>query len=540
MPDSAIDCAEPTTRASFGSRFVCVLVPSISVALLSSTTAMATPTAPGSVGPATPDRAVPADRVSAGMPAPILIDVDLMNPVDRDVPTLDVLDLIDEPIEMRPRIGGFGRLQDTADPTVGNRGIGGLDVSWRADEFISVALVAGGRMNAIDEGRFGAATGPSDFEASPKPLANLTGRPTSFDGLGFGGELGSEVAPFDPNRVFQASGTEDDLRATFLATRAVIEPGQGTRLGFVATNGGSGDGDVSVFGFDVSQQLGDHRLDAWVQQSSGLAGSEEAEQDRSAIGASLAGRIEGLSYSMGWRRIGDGFESGLGTTGRTGSHALSGRLDWGVDLVDLPLVRRWEFGVRARYDTDLDFEANTLGLNIDATRLLMESGDRIEFGLRQMRRQDGVELDEVETHERFRLAVISDPRQSVQWRSEVTFGDPEGTVGTSWRGSARWSPGGGFVLGGTIRVDRPIDGGETRETMRTAVDGGFRIGTVADIRSRVDYDAVDERISLGQGIGLRLDHAASMSITVEQRLPSTRRVDRTAEFRARIGGRFEF
>ena len=219
---------------------------------------------------------------------------------------------------------------------------------------------------------------------------------------------------------------------------------------------------------------------------------------------------------------------------------MSGTLDWGIDLVDLPLVRRWEFGVRARYDTDLDFDAGTLGLDIDATRLLMENGDRIEFGLRQTRRQDRLDLDEPETHDRFRLAVISDPSKSVRWRSEVAFGDPEGTVGTAWKGSARWSPGGGFDLGGTVKVDRPIDGRETRETMQTAVDGGFRIGNATDIRSRVNYDAGEQRISLGQGIGFRLDHAASVSITIEQKLPSTRDIDQLAEFRARIGGRFEF
>ncbi|MEE2972765.1 MAG: hypothetical protein VX672_06545 [Planctomycetota bacterium] len=531
MPDSAADCARLPIRAVAGWHPVPAIACAIAATVPSSMVAAADP----SSGFTAPER-----ETVVALPAPILVDLDPMHPIHRDVPPLDVLDLIDDPVESRPRIGGFGRLRDTVDPTVGRRGIGGLDLSWRADERISIAVVAGGRMNAIDGGRIGAAPGPTVLEEAETSLENLAGRPTSFDGLGFGGELASEVSPFEAGRVFQSAGTEDDLRAAFLATRAVFQPGRGTRFGFVVTNGGSEDGDVSVFGFDLSQELAGHRLDAWVQQSSGIAGDGDGEQDRSAIGASLAGRVVGLSYSMGWRRIGDGFESGLGNAGRPGSHALSGRLDWGIDLVELPLVKRWEFGVRARYDTDLDFEANTLGLNLDATRLLMESGDRIEFGLRQIRRQDGVNLDEIDTHERFRLAVISDPRQAVRWRSEVTFGDPDDTVGTSWRGSARWSPGGGFDLGGTIRVDRPIDGGETRETMRTAIDGGFRIGAVADIRSRVDYDAANEAISLGQGIGIRLRNAASVSITVEQKLPSTRGVDQVSRFRARVGGRFEF
>ena len=76
------------------------------------------------------------------------------------------------------------------------------------------------------------------------------------------------------------------------------------------------------------------------------------------------------------------------------------------------------------------------------------------------------------------------------------------TVGTAWRGIGCWSPV-ASIWGGRSR-DRPIDGRETRETMQTAVDGGFRIGNAADIRSRVNYDAGQQRISLGQGIGFRL------------------------------------
>ncbi|MAD78951.1 MAG: hypothetical protein CMJ51_06220 [Planctomycetaceae bacterium] len=470
-------------------------------------------------------------------------------------PDLDILDLVKKPQTTPPVIDGFGRIEAPTDAEDGDLGIGGLEMAWNPEDLFSVAVVIGGRMGAIDRGWTGPEFAQIDAPLDD-PVTGLTGAPTAFNGLGFGGVFGGEINPFESNRVFMPSRAEDDLGAAFVATRAKFRPSKETSFGFVATRGGASDADTSLLGFDFSQKIGGHQVEAWMQQTLGSSERMDVESDSSAIGASLGGDLLGLRYTVGWRRIGDGFESGLGTSGVRGSHAMIGRLEGGLPIDAVPFFQRWEFAIKARMDTDLELDPNAIDLDIDAIRLVTETGERIEFGLRQSKRITRLEFPdsggdseigsetrtetEIETHDRYRVGISSDPGRPIRWQGQVDFGDAEASTLATWQGGARWSPGGGVQIGGTLAADRSLDDRRLNETLRAAVDGGFGVGRMATVRSRFGYDASTSRITLGHAIGWTLDHQASISVSVEQDLPVIALEGRSSVLRARLSGRFEF
>ena len=497
--------------------------------------------APGLTLPAPADRlailARPLDDPAALIAGPALFDA-------RDLEPLDFLHRRPTGGETLPTVGGFGRIARSEDPTRGDLGVGGLDLSWRPDDMLSVGLVAGGRMDAIGGGRPGVGAidhdllDPGPWPSDPVPA--LAARARAFDGLGFGGESASEVSPFQINRAYRASGSADDLRSTFLATRAVLRPVDGTSVGFVATRGGGADGDASLVGVDVAQNVAGQRVEAWIQQAMGASGPGEPESDRAAMGASLGGAVGGVRYGVGWRRIGDGFESGLGSTGARGSHAMTGRVGWSLPIEAIPFVRTWEFGVRARFDTDLEFDPRRLQLDIDAMRLVATTGDALEFGIRQERAGVGGDFMQADLVERFRVAVASSGSRPLRLGAGFEFGDEVRGTAASWNGTARWAPGGGFDLGGSLALDRTLDDRRATDTIRTAVDGGFGLGRIGNLRTRVGFDAARARVSVGQSIGLDLDHGASISVAIEQEWPTLPEPGQEGTVRARIGGSFEF
>lgn len=463
------------------------------------------------------------------------------------IPDLETLDLLLSrpavPSSTGPSVTGFGRVSATDDPTRGDLGVGGVDLAWRPDRLISIGVVAGGRMDAADSARRRPSFGADLIDPAPwpsDPVTQLAARATAFDGLGFGGESAAEVSPLLADRLYQAPASGHDLRGTFLATRAVLRPSDDTSVGLVATRGGGADGDASLVGLDVSQSIAGQRLDAWVQQSMGASGPGEEESDRAAIGASLGGSLAGIRYGVGWRRIGDGFTSGLGSSGSRGSQAMMGRLGWAVPIDVIPGLRTWEFGVRARFDTDLALDPQKLQLDIDAMRLVATNGDAVEFGIRQSRVASGVRFAESELLERFRVAVATNPGRPLRLGAGVTFGDPLGTTAATWQSTARWVPGGGFDLGGSFALDQTLDERHAADTIRTAVDGGFGVGEFASIRTRFGFDAARSRVTVGQSIGLALDHAASVSMAIEQEWPTVSGSGGDGIVRARVGGSFRF
>lgn len=438
-----------------------------------------------------------------------------------------------------PRLSGFGRVAAPEDPTRGDLGVGGIDLAWRPDELISVGVVAGGRMDAFG----GGTTGRPACDSSPidsNPMPRLAARATAFDGLGFGGESATEVSPVLGDRLFQAANTGDDLRGTFLATRAVLRPVAGTSVGVVATRGGGVDGDASLVGFDVAHAIAGQRVDAWVQQSMGASGPGDEESDRAAVGASLGGAVGGVRYGVGWRRIGDGFTSGLGSAGTPGSHAMTGRLGWSLPLDAIPFLRTWEFGVRARVDTDLALDPMRMQLDIDAMRLVATSGDVMEFGIQQARRATDETFSETALVERFRVAVASNPGRPLRLGAGLTFGDPQGSTAATWQGTARWAPSGGFDLGGTLALDRTLDERRAVDTIRTAVEGGFGVGRSGNLRARVGFDAAQARLTIGQSLGVDLDRVTSISLAIEQEWPTAADVADDGVVRVRVGGSFRF
>ena len=92
----------------------------------------------------------------------------------------------------------------------------------------------------------------------------------------------------------------------------------------------------------------------------GDGGDGDRDADRSAVGASIGGDLGGVKYGVAWRRLGEDFDSGLGRTGTAGTHAITGRMGWSLPLEGMPFLKSWEFGVRTRFDTDLQLESRSI------------------------------------------------------------------------------------------------------------------------------------------------------------------------------------
>ena len=457
-----------------------------------------------------------------------------------EIGSLDILDVRPPSAATAPRITGIGRVTGGQDPDDAVLGTGGVDLSWRPDDRISVAMIAGGMMDRIDEGGFNHAR--SSFEVEPiDPLESLAGRSKAFDGLDFGGFSASPVSPFDSNRVMTPVMAEDRLRSMFLATRAIVRPLDGTSIGFIATHGGSVENDRSLVGFDLGQRIGTHRVDVWFQQSLGSQDQDEISgQDRMALGASLGGSLDSLRYKVGWRQIGDAFESGLGRSGTASANSLVGSLDWALPIEGLPLLARVELGVSAAMDADAEFDADLVDIEIDAIRFISRKGHRLELGMVQQLRPDLVDGEGLVSSERYRVAVQSDPSAALKLRGQVDLGEHGSDTSAMWNGAARWNPGGGFHIGGSVRAESRTDDIEMRETILTSIDGGFKVGRHASINSSLGFDAARDHLSLGHSLGWAIQNNASLSLRVEQQLPITGSSADSLNVRASIGGRFTF
>ena len=460
-------------------------------------------------------------------------------------PDLEALDLLlreDRQGETMPKVNGFGRVNGVEDPSRGILGIGGVDLDWRPSRTLSVAVVAGGRIDRSRafEGEQVASSSFLERDAWGGP--KLASRSSAFDGLAFGGESAAEANPFAADRIFSTPAEARGLERNFFATRAVFRPADGSSIGVVATRGGGMTGDTSLFGFDLDQRIAGQRVQAWVQHATGDGGDDEQDADRSAVGASIDGALGGLKYGVAWRRLGEEFDTGLGRTGAAGTHAITGRMGWSMPLEGMPFIKSWEFGVRTRFDTDLQLESRSIDLSIDAARFQMITGDRISFGIDQRIRTASTMLDGdfTDRRERFRLGIDTNPARPFQFGGSIAFGDPVGVVETSWRGGARWKAAPGLDLSGEIAVDRRIDGIAAGDTLRTALNGRARIASDMTIAARFGFDAGRERVSLGQELGFRIARNASLSMRLDQDLAFQNAADARPTIRASLRGSFEF
>jgi hypothetical protein len=292
---------------------------------------------------------------------------------------------------------------------------------------------------------------------------------------------------------------------------------------------------------DVDQMIAGQRVQAWVQHAMGDSGNSEVQADRSAVGASIDGAIGGIEYGIAWRRLGDGFESGLGNVGSIGSHAMLARMGWSIPLEGLGFLKSWEFGIRTRVDADLEFDPRSIDLVIDVARFLTVTGDQVKLGIEQKRRIEA-EADRIteDQQERFRVGIDTNPDRPLRLGGSVAFGDSVGVVETAWQGAARWRAAPGIDLGTAIAFDRRIDGITSRETLQTSFDGRATLDAWATVAARITFDAAQERISLGQEIGVRVARDATLSLRIDQALPSNRDSQSRPALRASIKGSFRF
>ncbi len=138
------------------------------------------------------------------------------------------------------------------------------------------------------------------------------------------------------------------------------------------------------------------------------------------------------------------------------------------------------------------------------------------------------------------MAVVSDPGAALKLLGQVDLGEYGSNGAATWNGAARWTPGGGFHLGGSIRAESRTDDMELKETLLTSIDGGFSVGENASFQSSLGFDSARDRLSVGHSVGWSFQGNAALSIRVEQQLPVTTASVEPILVRASIGGKIEF
>ena len=99
--------------------------------------------------------------------------------------TLDILQATAPVRTTGPRLQGFGRVLAADDPSAAALGTGGVDLSWRPDDRLAIAMVAGGGLDRLDRSRIDTSLLAEDWPTDP--VRALRAGPTSFNGLDFGG-----------------------------------------------------------------------------------------------------------------------------------------------------------------------------------------------------------------------------------------------------------------------------------------------------------------------------------------------------------------
>ena len=443
--------------------------------------------------------------------------------IETDLEHLPVLESSKPEAVSLPRINAFvrptGASSDDSD-LVGN---GGVDLQWSLDDLLDVAVVIGAAMEVDPAG---------DAERS---VPTLSGRSTAFDGFDFGGRSGRDANPFDMNAALGRRADRDDIDATFLAARAAFRPGEDTRIGLVATASSDAAG-FGLVGIDLMQRVQGHEIRGWIQQRTGLVDTSE-ESDRSAFGASIGGSIDTLRYELDWRRIGDGFESDLGSVRAPGSQALGGRFAWGLNFGSSTMFKRLDVGVRGRFESDLDLLERRFDVALDSLVLTAVSGDRFLFGVDQ---SHSTAADETRSEaSRLSFGWTSSDRLPIQVGNELSFASREDVPETTWRTRTRWRAGHGVNLTSHVDWSRAdtLTGYESR--LSTGVGADVAVDSMTVARASIGLDSVNEVCSLRQSIGWRLGSRSEIDLAVEQHLP-TSAADRRSEIRARIGGRITF
>ena len=154
---------------------------------------------------------------------------------------------------------------------------------------------------------------------------------------------------------------------------------QGT-IGLVATHGDPvGDRENALLGFDWSQRFthvlgGDLRTSTYAMKTftSGDGG------DGNAFGLDLAGKNRDWQYTIGGRRVDEGFAPALGFAQRTGVWQEYSSIDWrprpGGDV-----LRNFRFGTSTRVDVPIGEQPDDLRYSLIPLGFEFESGDMIRF-----------------------------------------------------------------------------------------------------------------------------------------------------------------
>ena len=424
-----------------------------------------------------------------------------------------------------PSIGGFLRSSSSGDRKSDRLGNGGVDLRWRGEDLFDLAMVVGAAMEG---------------DRSNDGIGLTRGIPahsSAFADFDFGGRSARDANPFDLDAALGRRSDREDFDASFMAVRGSFRPTKQTRVGLIATASGD-EGGLGLVGFDLAQQIAGHEIRGWVQQRMDVV-PDSGESDRAALGASIDGRFDELHYGFDWRRIGDGFETNLGSVRTVGSHSLAGRIGWGFNLGSSTLIKRIDIGIRGRFHSDLDLLDQRVDLSWNALTMTMASGDRVSLGIDQSEHSSGDTV--ISDRSWFLVGWTSNDGLPIQVGNELGFGDRDTGTETTWRTRTRWRAAEDVEFTGDVSWSRFSDEEviETEDHLRTSIQAGLGIGGDATSRTSLVLDSATETIRLQQTIGWKLGRRSEVDIAIEQRLP-TGPIEREREIRAKIGGRFVF
>ena len=199
--------------------------------------------------------------------------------VDLRARDLEVLDLIlrkDIKDSAMPRVGAFGRISGVEDPTRGTLGVGGIDIDWRPSSTLSVAVVAGGQIDASDAFRppmtevgvdwpHGHRTTLDDARATGESQRRLRRAGIRWR------ERGSEANPFAGDRLFSTPSGADWPRTQFHR-----DPGGPAALGGIVHSASWRPAAAAskwrprrCWDATSTRSIGGQRVQAWVQHCDG-------------------------------------------------------------------------------------------------------------------------------------------------------------------------------------------------------------------------------------------------------------------------------
>ena len=340
----------------------------------------------------------------------------------------------------------------------------------------------------------------------------------------------------------------------YFAGRVLVNVLEQSSFGLISTMGNPLDGRTNqLVGADFNYVTSDleggktFTASAFFQQTvtDGVAGIGS-----SAAGIKLQYPNDDWRASFGWFAIGPDYFPALGFANRIGVNEFFGGLSrrWRPDV---DWIRSLRIGGDGYWVSDLDFETESLNLELDVPRIQFERGDTayLELGLNQ----------EVPTEDFLVAGQLLVPKGNYTWSRveagfETTSKEPfEIGVNGGWSGyyggsrlettvDARWQPAPSLLLGGSVQWnDIKLDTGDL-ETWVAAAKINFYLSPLVSWENLVQYDTQSGTVGLNSRFRWSFQDGQEIFLVFNQNVEADDlefQIART-EFVAKIGWTFSF